>query len=510
MDKVLLFNPRAARYYPRIPMSILQIAASIKGEYEYVIVDGNREKDPWEIIKDYLSSGEFRYFASTVMPGPQLKQAIPYTKRVRRLFPETGIIWGGYFPSAHYKIVLDSGYVDYVIDGPGDNAFPQLLAALGKHDLKQLAGIKNLIYRKNGEIVKNPKEPILDQDVLPPLPYRKLDQFYPIQGYFGKTFLGENTAAYHSSFGCPFTCSFCAVVPIYKARWKGKSAEKIYEDILFLKHNYGVDAVEFHDNNFFVSEKRVREFSKLMLKENLQWWGESRIDTMDKFRDETLHLMREAGCRMIFFGAESGNDDLLKKMDKGGKQNAEQMRKFARRMKDFGIIPEYSFILGFPSETEEEVNRLIDDEIRFIRESKAINPKSEIVFYIYSPVPTEGSELYESSKNSGFQFPEKLEDWTKPEWLDFDLRKNPLTPWLKPYMVDRIRNFETVLNAMYPTNTDYKVSAIQRKIMGKIASWRYNNAIYKHPYELKFLQKYWLAYRQPEIEGFHKEVVDAA
>jgi radical SAM superfamily enzyme YgiQ (UPF0313 family) len=85
-------------------------------------------------------------------------------------------------------------------------------------------------------------------------------------------------------------CSFCAVVPIYNARWKGKSAGNIYKDILYLKGNYGGNAIEFHDNNFFVSVKRVVEFSELIKKENMVWWGEGRIDTINKYSDESLRL----------------------------------------------------------------------------------------------------------------------------------------------------------------------------------------------------------------------------
>src|SRR4051812_47098449 len=105
-NKILLFNPRSNEYKPRIPNSVLQVAASVDGKYEYVFVDGNLENDPWTKIENYLLSGEFKFFASTVMPGPQLKQAIPFSKRIKKQFPEIIIIWGGYFPSNQYKSVL--------------------------------------------------------------------------------------------------------------------------------------------------------------------------------------------------------------------------------------------------------------------------------------------------------------------------------------------------------------------------------------------------------------------
>ena len=189
-------------------------------------------------------------------------------------------------------------------------------------------------------------------------------------------------------------------------------------------------------------------------------------------------------------------------MDKGGRQTAAQIKSFAARMRQFDIVPEYSFVLGLPGKNEAAVMQQINADIDFIREIKRINPDTEIIIYVYSPVPTEGSELYNQIKAAGFSFPEKLEDWISPDWQNFDLRKNPLTPWLTPKMVDRIKNFETVLNARFPTASDTKLSRTQRKVMAALSMLRYRTKIYTLPYELKVLQKFWLKYRQPEIEGF--------
>ena len=500
-NKVILFNPRSATSKHRVPNSILQVGASIHGRYEYVFVDGNMEEDPWSKIDSYLSTGQYRFFGTTAMPGPQLQEAIPFSKQAKEKYPHIINIWGGYFAANQYRVVMGAPYIDFVINGPGDKAFPALLDALTNNTPYEF--IPNLIYQTpDGEIIKSRKEDLLDQDALPELPYDHLHSFYPVQNYLAKTFLGDRTLAYHSSVGCPFKCSFCAVVPIYEARWKGKNAQNIYADVKKIKEEYGADSIEFHDNNFFVSEKRVAEFSRLVKDDNMIWWGEGRIDTIDRYKDETLALMREAGCRMIFFGAESGNDEILKEMDKGGKQTAEQIKRFAGRMKKFDIIPEYSFVLGMPAPTPEKVMAQIDSDIEFIKQIKEINPDTEIIIYVYSPVPTEGSDLYRRITEAGFKFPNTLEDWLSPEWQAFDLRKNPLTPWLKPEMVDKIKNFETVLNAYYPTAADVKLTQFQRWTMRKLSGLRYRRSWYHFPYELKALQKFWLRYRQPEIEGF--------
>ena len=152
-NKILLFNPRAVsnKNY-RIPNSILQVAASIEGKYDYVIVDGNREEDPWPKINNYFKTGEFGYFGCTTMPGPQLKQAIPISKQIKELYPETKTIWGGYFASNQYKVVLESKLIDFVVNGPGDNTFPSLIDAIENE--ASVSDIPNLIYineeRENG------------------------------------------------------------------------------------------------------------------------------------------------------------------------------------------------------------------------------------------------------------------------------------------------------------------------------------------------------------------------
>ena len=501
---VIIFNPRSADAKHRIPNSILQVGSSIEGKFPYDLVDGNLENDPMGTILDLIKKNDSGYLGMTVMPGPQLQQAIPFSKKIREQFPNIKIIWGGYFAANQHKVVLESGWIDYVINGPGDTAFPMLLEALEKGDLDSIPSIQNLIYLDNGKVKMTRKEALPDMDNLPPFVYGKLDERYPLKNYLAKTFMGEKTLSYHSSFGCPFTCSFCAVVPIYNARWKGLSADRIASDILDFKAHYDIDAVEFHDNNFFTSRKRVVAFAEKMLGQNISWWGEGRIDTINKYSDDDLQLMRDSGLRMIFLGAETGNDEVLKQMDKGGTQTGAQIKEFAARLKRFDIVPEYSFVLGMPADDPKKVMRQINEDIQFIQEIKKLNPETEIIIYVYSPVPTEGSELFDEISKQGFSFPKTLEDWLSPDWERFDLRKNPLTPWLNAKHIRRIKNFETVLNGMYPTSSDFKITRRKQRILRMAAGWRYKTGFFAMPYEIKLLHKIW-KYRQPEEQGFYSE-----
>ena len=87
--------------------------------------------------------------------------------------------------------------------------------------------------------------------------------------------------------------------------------------------------------------------------------------------------------------------------------------------------------------------------------------------------------MYSRVLEAGFRFPEKLEDWISPQWESFDLRKNPLTPWLTPEMVNKIKDFETVLNGFYPTVADIRMSSVKRKLMKTLSYPRYKTGVYK-------------------------------
>jgi anaerobic magnesium-protoporphyrin IX monomethyl ester cyclase len=498
---ILLFNPWATRT-GRVPNSLLHIAAALGSGYEIELIDGNFEPDPWAVIEPLLASGRFGFFGCTVMPGPQLQQALPVTRQVRERFPSMVTIWGGYFPSNHPQAVLGSGAVDYVVQSAGEGSLPALLQALcSGHDP---AAVPGLIFLRNGQVVRTGKAPLPDLDAQPPLPLGLLERHRPIRHYLPRTFLGHRTHAMHTSMGCPFMCAFCAVVPLYQGRWVARSAELVAADVLRMRDEYGVDAIEFTDNNFFVAEKRVRAFAELMRGQGVTWWGEGRIDTIDQYSDATLELMREGGCRMIFFGAETGDDDMLAMVDKGGRQSGEQIRRFAARLLRFGIIPEYSFVLGFPRPSEAEVWAQIHRDIAFIRRLKEDSPATELILYIYSPVPTEGSALLQRSQSVGFRFPTTLDEWVSPAWASFDLHRNPLTPWLTPAMVQHIQDFETVINARYPTGTDFKMGNWGRQLMQWASLPRYRSGVYRWPLELKALQRL-RRYTRPEVEGFYAE-----
>ncbi len=493
---VILLNPQSAIHNRRIPLSILTVGAGLEGKYEYELVDENYDPDVETTLTEIIRRKNVRYLGMTVMPGPQLIRSIELSKRLKDLFPKLVIIWGGTFPSIHTETVLKADYVDIVVLGQGDIILPEVIDALEQQ--ASLDSIKGIAYKRNKEIIVTGQREWISPEMIPPLPYHKLNVYQ----YLQRTFLGNRTSAYHSSIGCPFMCGFCSVVALFDGRWLPQTAERVANELFYQQKNFGVDSVEFFDDNFFTSEKRVAEFCDRIAPNNFSWWGEGRSDTLYRYSDATLRKMRDAGCRMIFTGAETSSQEKLELMNKGGTQSAEIILEFAKRIKEFGIIPEFSFIFGSPSDdVEGDINR----DIEFIRKIKSINPQSEIIFYIYAPVLLPGSALFEESKKYGFDYPHKLEDWMKPQWQHFDLRKNPMTPWLTKSHILSIRNFERVLNAYYPTISDFKLKEGQRKVLRLASGWRYTNRLYSAPYEIRFLLSKVFKYRQPELEGAAQE-----
>jgi radical SAM superfamily enzyme YgiQ (UPF0313 family) len=354
--------------------------------------------------------------------------------------------------------------------------------------------IPGLAYRhpETGEITTNQTAPIPHPNQMPDFPYHRLN----MPRYVRPTFMGSRTLPHHSSYGCPFFCNFCAVVNMVGGRWFAQSAERTAGVARSMVEQWGVNAVEFYDNNFFVHQARTVEFAERVRDLNIAWWGEGRIDTLMKYSDKSWALMRDTGLKMVFLGAESGSDETLKRMNKGGTASTERTLEIAGKMRSYGIVPEFSFVLGNPPDPETDVHQTME----FIRKLKRVNPDCEIILYMYTPVPLAG-ELYEQAKAEGFAFPETLEGWISPDWSEFSQRRSSHTPWLQDPLRKEVHNFERVLNAYYPTATDPKLQGVMRGVLKSISAWRYHLRVYDHPLELRALQKV-LAYQRPETSGF--------
>jgi radical SAM superfamily enzyme YgiQ (UPF0313 family) len=492
MPTVLLFNPvSTSPGKQRLPMSLLAIASTICQDYDVEIVDGNLISDPASHLIERARATGAKLLGVTVMPGPQLRQAVAVCKRIRAEYPQLSIVWGGYFPSNHPLVTLRSGYVDYVIVGQGETAFARFVQVF--HQGGSWADVPSLAYMEGGQYRETLRAPFARLDDLPRYPYHLID----VERYIGTSYLGRRVGAHHTSWGCPFACNFCAVVPLAKQRWLAESAERVVETTRWFKDKYHVDGMEFHDMDFFVSEARAEQIAEGLMGQGIAWWALGRVDTLLSYSERTFGKLARSGVKMIFMGAESGDDETLQLMNKGGKSGTAQTLAIVERMKRHNIVPELSFVLGNPPDPEADVAKTLS----FIRRVKAIHPQTELILYLYTPTPQVNSLLLDEAMKGGFSFPQTLEEWAGDDWAEKSLRRNPGTPWAKDPLRRRIRNFETVINAYYPTATDMRLRGAMRHLLKALSGWRYRWEIYERPYELKALQRL-LGYRRPETMGF--------
>ncbi len=498
---VILFNPLSTTPGKQpLPLSLMSLAAMLEGSphdeqprERWSLVDGNILADPAAEIVARLSSvpaSELALLAVTVMPGPQLTQAVTVCRRVKNVLPHVPIVWGGYFPTQHAAVVLRAPYVDFVIKTQGEHALLQLVDTLRRR--RPLNGVANLSWKAGNQIVNNPVQPATTLDELPELPYHRVEMGH----YIHKNYLGARTVAHNSSFGCPFACSFCAVVAMSNRKWSAQSPARMERVMRRLVSTYGVDAVQMHDMDFFISEARTAEFCERIADLNLRWWALGRVDTLMQYSDDTWAKMARSGLAMIFSGAESGTDAQLAMMNKGGKAASSLTIELARRMRRYRIVPEFSFVLGCPPDPLADVAA----NFSFIRRIKQINPATEIVLYTYTPVPMEGA-LYTEAQRAGFAFPDTLEGWATPEWQQLSMRRGDNIPWVDQGVRRRVRNFERVINAYYPTVTDSRLTRWHRAALRAASAWRYRLQYYGAPLELRALHRL-IHYQRPETTGF--------
>jgi len=485
---IILLNPRATKpRNRRFPLSVMALGAVLEGREEYEIVDGNVDDHPVETILELIRINRVEMLGVTVMPGPQMVAAIAVCREIRKIHPKIPIVWGGYFPSIYADAALNARYVDYVVRGQGEDTLLELIDALrGK---RPLDGIQGLSYKDMFGLHRHNLERLMKgPDAFPWPPFHRV----PVAKYLRPSFFGKRTAAHHASIGCPFHCSFCGVHAAYGTRELLESPARTEAILRHLKMEFGADSVQFYDMNFFMGENHAREVARRIEPLGLRWWCEARVDIFNRYSDETLEALKRAGCTMIFFGAESGSDWVLKEMRKD--ITTEQTIAVAQRIRQFGIIPEFSFVIGNPRDPERDTR----ETLHFIRKLKKINGESEIIIYHYTPVPQRTSMYGEI--DGQVTFPSSLEEWATKRWMDFTLRIDPNTPWLTRETKKLIDNFEVVVSSRWPTVQDIRAPRWSRALLQSLSSWRYAARIYAFPKELRWAQQF-ISLRKPKQES---------
>ncbi len=444
---ILLVNPRATRpKNRRFPLSLMALGAVLPERVSWRILDGNLQDSDLlaesleEIERRRATADPVTLVAMTVMPGPQLVSAVPLARSLKERFSSIPVLWGGYFPTLYPNPCLNAPYVDWIVRGQGERTFLELLDVLGgKRSSESVAGLG---WKEAGTPRINPERRWEGPDAFPDPPYDRVH----VPAYLHPTHLGRRSAVHQASIGCPYTCNFCGVIAAYGSLERFAAPERTEQVLTRLAREHGADSVHFYDNNFFLKEDHAREVADRLAPLGLRFWCEARIDVMLRFSDATWEAIRRAGFRMIYFGAESGSDDVLRKMSKN-LTTAETLA-LAAKARAFGIVPEFSFMFGDPDDPSGEAERTL----AFLERLRLVNPAMKLISYFYTPTPQRRGTYGGIDPLAGT--PGTLEEWTTPEWVGWMTHESPRVPWLTQALRTRVESFTASFGGVGPENAE--------------------------------------------------------
>ncbi len=304
------------------------------------------------------------------------------------------MVAGGPLPTTNPDAFLQE--FDVAVNGEGERTMLDLVNATENgHDLSNVRGIT---YRDKdtGQIRRTPKRNLIaDLDTLP-FPSRELFDNESYKNYYKKKF-GYTTTAVMTSRGCPFECDFCSK-PIFGNDFRTRTASNVADEVERVR-SLGYERIWFADDCFTLNRRRLIEICDELLRLRLRigWECLSRVDTLDS---ELVAKMKQAGCLRMFFGIESGNDSILRIMNK--QITTKQAEDAVRLCKKGGVQAGAFFILGYPGENEQTVS----DTIRFASSL----PLDYLSFTLPYPIP--GTPLFEKVRKEMFS-----DEWEEPKNL---------------------------------------------------------------------------------------------
>ncbi len=375
--RILLVSPAGSDLYAKLgtqlpPLGLLYIAAFARnGGHQVEVID-------FSIEKHALSNVHLARFdlVGVSADTPRYPEAVEVAKHVK----EVGIpvVMGGYHVTFLDEEALNTGFVDFVVRGEGEEIFLNLVNALeNKSDLSEVDGIS---YLDGGKFVRNKNARLPENLDNFPLPARNL---LPVEKYKGKI-VGVPLANLITSRGCPYDCSFCSSTKFSGMKWRARSAQSIVDEIEMLYHKHGFRAFAFMDDNFTLRKKRVMEFADEIEKRNLTdilWYCFSRVDILAR-NEDMVKRIAEVGAFQIFLGLESISGDTLNNY--GKRIEYEQQMKAIELIRKYGMRVHGSFIIGNIDETEDQI-------METINWAKKINP-GVTQFSILTPYP--GTALF--------------------------------------------------------------------------------------------------------------------
>ncbi len=376
-----------------LPLGLGYLAAVLEKEgYKVDVVDCQTSKFNREALEEKfrsLSPDIVGVTSATVTYLP----ALDVLKTAKAAAPNALTLMGGPHVSVlDTEAISESGNLDIVVRGEGEQTMLELAALVSDGGLKELNKVQGITYRKNGQIVQTPDRPFMtDIDNLP----------YPAHHHFDTNLyklFGVNYMPIITSRGCPSACTFCLSRKMCGHAFRGRTPSKVVDELIWLRDEFHAGAFAFYDDTFTFDLKRAFAICDEMQRRgvDLPWDCRTRVDRVSK---ELLAKLKATNCQLIHFGVESGSPEMLKLMRKG--TTVELNAQAIRWAKEAGISVAVSLVIGYPTETPDMLRQTID----FLHKTKPD------YVYMCEAVPYPGTELANFIKTLGLEIPSNWNDY---------------------------------------------------------------------------------------------------
>jgi anaerobic magnesium-protoporphyrin IX monomethyl ester cyclase len=390
--KVLLIDP-PHRIFPGLRMwspsfGLLQLAAFLEREgVEIKIVDATTFARPWKDLTEVISTSKPDIVGITCTATCLSVEAIQAVQLCRRLLPEAILVAGGsHFALMAEPILQEMKELDYIILGEGEPAFSQLLQDLARGgDGRSVKGVASSSNGK-GIVLNERQAPIPDLDSLPFPAYHLINVDSDAYYWHG---MGKRAFGLSTSRGCGDRCTYCSETRFWNGVWRGRSGERVVEEISYLHKHHGKNLFVFNENTFNWSRKRVEEFLDALGRSDLRihFWFQSR--TKDIIRDEDLvPEMRRLGLYEVMLGIESIHSDVLDRYEKH--QSQEMAQKAIDILRRNQIMVMANLMFGDWNDSEESLKKVF----QFVR-----GQSDFLVLTLTTPLP--GTRYFEEAERLG-------------------------------------------------------------------------------------------------------------
>lgn len=341
-------------YASRVPqLGLLYLAASVTTHHDVQILDLNLEQTELQTIAKMIGRvcEAAESFGADLVGIGTMANVYPLVLRmvagIKERLPGITVVLGGHQATFTALETLQRyPQVDLVVLGEGEVSFPGLVDALEKG--RSPVGLEGIACRENGEVVV-PEIPPLHHDLeeLGPPAYHLVPDLAEYQPHSL-----VRRANILTSRGCPFGCTFCSVSRFWQRKARFRNPGSVVAELAMLQQKLGATYIEFNDDTFTINRNYLREVCTGIIDNGLEveWLCRARANTLD---EETVILLRRAGCTHVFIGAESGSERILRTINK--KINPEDVSRSVRLLSRHGIEAIVSFIYGFPEETAEDI-----------------------------------------------------------------------------------------------------------------------------------------------------------